>query len=114
MEAMMVKKTTLGELAKTLSKAAEILMEMEKQILEAPATEVKAETKAEPKGKSKKEEAESSAPTIEQIRTLLAEKSQAGLTAKVKDLLHKFGAEKLSAVKTGDYEALYLAAKELK
>lgn len=51
--------------------------------------------------------------TIGQIRTVLAEKSQAGLTAKVKELLNSFGAEKLSAVKQEDYNMLYEAAKAL-
>ena len=41
------------------------------------------------------------------------EKSQAGLTAQVKELLEKFGANKLSAVKPEDYADLMAAAKEL-
>lgn len=51
--------------------------------------------------------------TIEQLRALLAEKSQAGLTAGVKDLLNKYGASKLSAVKPEDYSELYEEAKAL-
>ena len=52
--------------------------------------------------------------TIEQVRALLAEKSQAGLTSKVKSLLESFGANKLSAVAAEDYEKLLAAAKDLK
>ncbi|WP_026664864.1 hypothetical protein [Butyrivibrio sp. FC2001] len=106
---MLVKKTTLGELAKALSKAAEMLLEIEKQISEAPVEEIKP-------SKEKKEfkEPELQEVTIEQVRTLLAEKSQAGLTSKVKELLGRFGAEKLSAVKPEDYGSLYRAAQELK
>ena len=52
--------------------------------------------------------------TIEQVRAVMAEKSQAGLTAKVKELLEIFGAAKLSAVNPDDYEALLEAAKEIK
>ena len=44
----------------------------------------------------------------------MAEKSQAGFTAKVKELLETFGAAKLSAVNPEDYEALLEAAKEIK
>lgn len=51
--------------------------------------------------------------TIEQIRALLAEKSQAGLTSQVKELLTKYGATKLSAVKPEDYAAVFEAAKAL-
>ena len=52
--------------------------------------------------------------TIEQVRAVMAEKSQAGLTAQVKALLETFGAAKLSAVSPEDYEALLEAAKEIK
>ena len=52
--------------------------------------------------------------TIEQVRAVMAEKSQAGLTAQVKALLETFGAAKLSAVNPEDYEALLEAAKEIK
>lgn len=52
--------------------------------------------------------------TIEKVRAVMAEKSQAGLTAKVKELLESFGAAKLSAVNPDDYEALLEAAKEIK
>lgn len=52
--------------------------------------------------------------TIEQVRAVMAEKSQAGLTAQVKALLETFGAAKLSAVNPEDYKALLEAAKEIK
>lgn len=52
--------------------------------------------------------------TIDEIRKVLAEKSQEGLTSKVKELLEKFGANKLSAVKEEDYNELFCAAKMLK
>ena len=41
--------------------------------------------------------------TIEDVRAVLAEKSQSGLTSKVKELLESFGACKLSAVNEADY-----------
>lgn len=45
------------------------------------------------------------------IRQLLANKCQEGYTEKVKELLHKFGAEKLSDVDPKDYENLYYSAE---
>lgn len=50
---------------------------------------------------------------IEDIRAVLAKKSQAGLTSKVKELLESFGAAKLSAIKPEDYENLLVKAREL-
>lgn len=52
--------------------------------------------------------------TIEQVRAVMAEKSQAGFTSKVKEVLEKFGAAKLSAVNPDDYEALLAAATAIK
>jgi len=51
--------------------------------------------------------------SLEDIRNVLAEKSQAGLTSKVKELLESFGANKLSYVKEEDYEKLLEAARKL-
>ena len=52
--------------------------------------------------------------TIEQVRAVMAEKSQAGLTSKVKELLEKYGANKLSAVNPDDYADLMEEAAQLK
>lgn len=57
---------------------------------------------------------ETTAVTIEQVRAVLAEKSQVGLSNKVKDLLESFGVKKLSAVSEKDYSDLLEAAKKLK
>lgn len=51
--------------------------------------------------------------TIEQVRAVLAEKSQAGLTGEVRKLLGSFGADKLSAVSPDRYAELIEAAKDL-
>ena len=45
------------------------------------------------------------------IRQLLAKKCQEGYTNQVKELLHKFGAEKLSDINPKDYEDLYYSAE---
>lgn len=46
------------------------------------------------------------APTLEQVRAVLAEKSRAGHTAAIRKLLRKHGVEKLSLVDPQHYEAL--------
>lgn len=77
---------------------------------------------ASPKSHSKTGEKDSSTTsieatkvvTIEQVRAVMAEKSQAGLTSKVKELLEKYGANKLSAVNLDNYAALMEEAAQLK
>ena len=44
--------------------------------------------------------------TLEQVRAVLSEKSRAGHTAGVRELLQKYGASKLSQVAPSNYEAL--------
>ena len=44
--------------------------------------------------------------TLEHVRAVLADKSRAGHTAAVRDLLQKYGASKLSQVDPKHYEAL--------
>lgn len=44
--------------------------------------------------------------TLEEVRTVLAEKSRNGFTAEIKELLKKYGASKLSEVDSKNYEAL--------
>ena len=51
--------------------------------------------------------------TIDQVRSVLADKSGEGKTAEVKALLFKYDAGKLSGVKPEDYAALLEEAKRL-
>ena len=44
--------------------------------------------------------------TLEGIRALMAQKTQEGKSKEIKELLQKYGAAKLSAVKPEDYPAL--------
>jgi hypothetical protein len=53
------------------------------------------------------------AVTLEQVRAVLAEKSHDGLTEQVRDLLQKYGAQKLSAIASDRYADLLRDAKEL-
>lgn len=52
-------------------------------------------------------------PTLEQVRAVLAEKSRAGHTAAIRELLQKYGAAKLSLVDPQYYEALLRDAEGL-
>lgn len=76
-------------------------------------------TNEKPEAPAPKKEAakEPAAPKKEikltDIRGVLAEKSRAGFTAQVKELLTKYGADKLSAVDPKDYEALLADAEVL-
>ena len=51
--------------------------------------------------------------TLEGVRAVMAQKTQEGKSKEVKELLQKFGAAKLSAVKEGDYPALLQEAQAL-
>lgn len=51
--------------------------------------------------------------TLEAVRAVLAEKSRAGHTAKVRELLEKHGAEKLSEIDPAEYPALLAEAEVL-
>ena len=53
------------------------------------------------------------APTLEQVRAVLAEKSRAGHTVAIRELLQKYGAAKLSLVDSQYYEALLRDAEGL-
>ena len=44
--------------------------------------------------------------TLEQVRAVLAEKSRGGHTAKVRELLQKHGAAKLSEIEPAEFESL--------
>lgn len=87
------------------------------QSSEAPAaakTSKKSESKAEPVKEADAPDTKAEPKvTIDDVRAVLAELSQAGKTAQVKELLGQFGANKLSSVKDEDLKALLDAAKAL-
>jgi uncharacterized coiled-coil protein SlyX len=51
--------------------------------------------------------------TLEEVRAVLAEKSRAGHTAKIRSLLQKYGADKLSKIDPSNYKALLADAEVL-
>src|SRR5699024_3901519 len=93
--------TDLQNLAGSLQTIAEVLVSNE----ESPRTEEKTRVK---KAKPEKKKI-----SLEEVRTLLAQKSQAGFTVNIKKLLEKYGATKLSEIDAKDYEALMKDAEEL-
>ena len=68
---------------------------------ETPASEKVPETKTKP-------------VTLEQVRAVLADKSQQGLTSEVRVLLEKYGAQKLSQIDPVQFSALLADAEKLK
>lgn len=52
--------------------------------------------------------------TLEEVRAILAEKSQDGFTAEVRALLEKHGAKRLSEIDPANYKALLQDAEALK
>ena len=60
-----------------------------------------------------KEEKAKPALTLEEVRAVLADKSRAGHTAEIRELLKKYGASKLSLVDPKHYEALLREAEVL-
>lgn len=72
--------------------------------------------KGKPKAAAKKApkaELEEKILTLEEVRAVLAEKSRAGHTAEVKELLNKHGADKLSEIDPSEYPALLADAEVL-
>ena len=63
-----------------------------------------------PKAKAKKEpepvKEEKKSLMLEDVRTILAEKSRAGLTEQVREIIAKHGAKKLSEINPSEYDAV--------
>ena len=74
--------------------------------------EQKQDTVKEQKQNAVQEQQENPA-TLEGIRALMAQKTQEGKSKEIKELLQKYGAVKLSAVKPEDYPALLQEAQVL-
>ena len=96
---------TISEIANLLHQAAETA---------PPAGDTKKNSPEKEKEGTQAESTETNkAVTMEQIRAVLAKKSQEGLTMQVKALLQKFGADKISDVDTSRYTELLEAAEAL-
>lgn len=91
-ESLIIISEQISFIAKTV---AEILVELKKDSGKPAA---KIEKEQEP-GKAK-------ALSLTEVRKILADKSRAGFTAEVKQILTKHGAEKLSEIAPSEYAAL--------
>ena len=109
----------LRSLADSLQAVADAVAEND---VSAEMTATKeAEEKGRPKAAAKKTtakktvkaEPEEKPLTLEEVRAVLAEKSRAGHTAEVKELLNKHGADKLSEIDPAEYPALLADAEVL-
>ncbi len=95
-----------------LEKTAKLLDELSSVVREL-VTEVEGTTTPVEKSVAATEEKKAKTPTLEDVRTVLAEISRSGKTAEMKALLSKYGATRLSEVKAEDYSLLLSDAKEL-
>ena len=95
---------------------------MDKEMLEKIATELRSCGKALTalaEQLTKTEEASEATPvkqpdvTLEEVRTVLAGLSRNGLTAQVRELLKKHGADRLSEVNPAEYAAILKEAESL-
>ena len=62
---------------------------------------------------TEKPKEEKKSVTLEEVRSVLAEKSRAGKTAEVKELLTKFGVNKLSELDASKYDELLKETEEI-
>lgn len=108
----MGKVSELSMLVNELKKCGETLVSISEELTEMFSSE---ESEKQPAKKSvAKKEPELPAEkelTLEDVRAVLADKSRAGFTEQVKELLKKHGADKLSAVDPAEYKALLADAE---
>lgn len=90
-------------------------MEHIREVLKRVINDLNEVLESLPKEKIKKEKKveEVKQPTLEEVRTVLAELSRKGYTTNVRMILIGFGVSKLSEVDPKDYPELLAKAKEL-
>ena len=100
--------TCVRNLADSLQVAADILTDMKYvEVTESQSVAQISEKTEKPKKEKTK------VYTLEDVRGVLAEKSQSGLTSEVKDLIAKFRGSKLSDIDPINYEAIIKEAEVL-
>ena len=109
----------LRSLADSLQAVADAVAENDASVELATTKEpeekgrTKAAAKKNAAKKTVKAEQEEKPLTLEEVRAVLAEKSRAGHTVEVKELLNKYGADKLSEIDPSEYPALLADAEVL-
>jgi len=97
----------MRSLADSLQAVADVMMENEPTETAEPTT---AKKEPEPKKTEKPKKKEI---TLEEVRAVLAGKSQAGLTAEVREIIKKYGGSKLSEIAPGHYADILKDAEVL-
>ncbi|URN96674.1 MAG: rRNA biogenesis protein rrp5 [Candidatus Pristimantibacillus lignocellulolyticus] len=97
----------MRSLADSIQAVAEVMAGNEPVKKEEPTTSTK---ESEPKKTEKQKKKEI---TLEEVRAKLAEKSQAGLTAQVREIIEKYGGSKLSEVVPKHYADMLKDAEVL-
>lgn len=111
----MGKVSELSIIVDELKKCGETLISISEELTEMFSSE-ETEKQSVKKKVPKREEQETPVEkelALEEIRAVLADKSRAGFTEQVKELLKKHGADKLSAVDPAEYKALLADAEVL-
>lgn len=103
----------IGKCSECLINISEQVSFIAKTVEEILAELQKDSGKAAPKSEKKKEPAKEKALSLTEVRKILAEKSRAGFTAEVKQILIKHGAEKLSEIAPAEYAELVADAEVL-
>ena len=99
----MSKISEMAEAIKDLRNSAAVLIDIADWLAQEFSTAADAEPAQE----------EAPAPSLEQVRAILADKSRNGFTAQIRKLLQKYGADRLSEVDPMHYRALIQEAEEL-
>lgn len=97
---------TLIEISETLTRMFSTTANFEGAMAQQEAPQQKTKPEAEPQPKEDKAEPQSKPLTLEEVRPILAEKSRAGHTAAIKEILKKHGAPNLSGIDPAEYPAL--------
>ena len=103
----MSKMNDMAQTIEELRTAAAAITDAANWLAQQFSDAVDAELATQPKPEEKP------ALTLEQVRAVLADKSRAGHTAAIRDLLQKYGASKLSQVDPKNYEAILRDAEVL-
>lgn len=105
--------TTRGCIATSILKIAENLRMLSENLEAAVIAEARSEEPDNTPIPSQSPTPELQPVTLEQVRAVLAEKSQDGKIAEVRALISKYGAKKLSEVDPTHYAALLADSEEL-
>ncbi|MCP1638580.1 putative GTPase [Streptococcus gallinaceus] len=103
----MSKTKLLLDVIKNLRNLADSLQDLHNGMIEPSSTETTDDV--EEKNINKEE----SKVSLEEVRGLLAKKSQEGKSSEVRALIQSYGVAKLSEVSESDFEDLYLKAEVL-